>query len=197
MKSWIAAFVTMLATSTLSSPATARSETYSERLRPVEYDTVALIYNEDLGALGDKALYPICIGAPADTPLKPLVRYLQRGGYPILDFAICNPSGKHPKDFPHGLQIYVDHPQRHPDGAMDLAVVTGDLTMRPGVHFALMLRKGIYHFKRNKNKAWEIVGYTKEYDFRDPQPPSRPAATTPCSVGMAHGTDRSRGSNSE
>jgi hypothetical protein len=142
-----------------------------ERLRPDEYETVALIFNQELSAVGERALYPICIDAPPGTPLKPLVRYLRRGGYPISDPSVCNPAmgpgADHPKDYPHGMQVAVGELRRGSGGELDIRVHTGDLTLRPGVHFATLLRRGTYHFKQNQKREWQITGYTKEYDFKD------------------------------
>ena len=48
-----------------------------------------------------------------------------------------------------------------------MRVETGDLTTRPGEHFATTLRRGTYHFKQNEAQEWQITGYTKEFDFKD------------------------------
>src|SRR5258705_7179645 len=102
MKQCVKVFGTMLFASTLASPALASAQHAPDRLRPDEYETVALIFNEELAQLGNRALYPICISTPSDTPLKPLLRYLRRGGYPISDLSLCVPNtgrdGKHSKD---------------------------------------------------------------------------------------------------
>jgi hypothetical protein len=148
------------------------AQTHPQRLRNEEFDTIALIYNSELAALGDAALFPICIVPPAGTPSKALLRYLHRGGFPVSDEVICEPATArggqhHPKDYPHGLRISVDNLVRDPDGTLSFRVDTVDLTIRPGVHFALLLRRGIYHLKRNEAGEWQIVGYTKEIDFRD------------------------------
>jgi hypothetical protein len=55
----------------------------STHLRSDEYDAVALIYNSEIDALGQKALYPICISLPAGNSAKPLIQYLQRARYPL------------------------------------------------------------------------------------------------------------------
>jgi hypothetical protein len=44
--------------------ASASAQTAPDQLRPDEYDTVALIYNQELSELGERALYPICIDMP-------------------------------------------------------------------------------------------------------------------------------------
>ena len=143
----------------------------SEGLRANEYDTVALIFDEELAALGKRALYPICISTTSDTPLKPLLRYLRRGGYPVSNLSLCEPNtGKHPNhpsDYSHGMRILIDRPQRHSGGLVDLHVQTDDLTVRPGDHLALTLRRGTYHFRRSEEGEWQIVGYTREYEFKD------------------------------
>jgi hypothetical protein len=148
-----------------------------ERLRPDEYDTVAVIFNQELSAVGERALYPICIDAPPGTPLKPLIRYLRRDGHPISDLSVCNPGmgsrGHHPKDYPHGMQIGINKLRRASEGQLDIRVETADLTLRPGAHFVTLLRRGTYHFKQNQKGEWEITGYTKEYDFKDAETRAR------------------------
>jgi hypothetical protein len=144
----------------------------SNPLRPDEYDAVALIYNSELAALGQRALYPICIELPTGVSVKPLLQYLSKAGYVISDPTICEPAmasagQHHPKDYPHGLRIFVGEPQRENSGVLSLTVDAGDLTLRPGVHFAALLRKGKYVLKRNASGEWGIVSYAKEYDSID------------------------------
>jgi len=141
-------------------------------LKPDEYDGVALIYNQELSALGKRALFPICIGMPSGMPTKPLVRYLRRGGFEISDEAVCEPAmvpggQHHPKDYPHGLRIFIDKFQREAGGVISMRVEAGDLTVRPGEHLAQLLRRGTYRLEKNEGGKWQIVGYTKEYDSAD------------------------------
>ncbi len=79
----------------------------------------------------------------------------------------------HPKDYPHGLRIYIDKLERNPGGEIGMHVASGDLTIRPGEHFATLLRQGTYNFKQNEAREWQITGYTKEYDFKDEKQGSR------------------------
>ncbi len=141
-------------------------------LKPDEYDSVALIYNQELSALGNRALFPICIGMASEMPTEPLVRYLRKGGFELSDEAVCEPAiapggQHHPKDYPHGLHIFIDKFQRDPEGVISMRVQADDLTLRPGVHFAQTLRRGTYQFKRVQSGKWQIAGYTKEYDSAD------------------------------
>jgi hypothetical protein len=138
-------------------------------LKSGEYDVVALIYNQELSALGNRALYPICIVMPIGIPTGPLVSYLRKAGFQISDESVCVPStGRggqhHPKDFPHGLQIFIDKPQRGSAGAISVRVRADDLTLRPGVHVVQMLRRGTYQFKKDQAGEWKITDYKNEYD---------------------------------
>jgi hypothetical protein len=65
------------------------------------------------------------------------------------------------------MQVAIGELRRGSGGELDIHVDTGDLTLRPGVHFATLLRRGTYHFKQNQKREWRITGYTKEYDFKD------------------------------
>ena len=142
-------------------------------LRSDEYAAVALIYNDEVSALGRRALFPICILLPASVSEKPLLKYLQGSGYAASDSSLCNPAmatdGQHHpiKDYPHGLLISLGAPQRDQNGLINLQVQADDLTLRPGEHFATMLRKGIYHLRLDDREEWQIVGYTKDYDSAD------------------------------
>lgn len=141
----------------------------SRHLRPDEYDVAALIYNSELEALGERALYPICIALPSGVPTKPLIKYLRANGYPISVPALCEPamSSRHPRDYSHGLRIFIDDPQDGQSGQFSVKVESGDLTVRPGQDLATLLRRGIYNLKRNESGEWKIVAYTKEYDSDD------------------------------
>jgi hypothetical protein len=76
----------------LMNVATASTQGGPQRLRPDEYDSVALIYNQELSALGNRALYPICIDVPSWMPTKPLLQYLRRGGFEVSDPTVCQPA---------------------------------------------------------------------------------------------------------
>jgi hypothetical protein len=167
-------FVVPLCLILLCSSVITSEQSGSESLRATEYGTVGLIFNEELSALGAKALYPICVDAPKDAPLKSLVSYLRKASYPISDLRLCVPNlapiREHPKDYPHGMQIFIDNPHRDLKGQVDIHVETTDLTTRPGEHLTLVLRRGTYHFKSKETGAWEMTGYTKEYESRDGNP---------------------------
>lgn len=174
----------ILTMSGLMNVATASAQGGPQRLRPDEYDSVALIYNQELSALGNRALYPICIDVPSWMPTKPLLQYLRRGGFEVSDPTVCEPAmarggQHHPKDYPHGLRIYIDKLERDSGGQISMHVASGDLTIRPGEHFATLLRQGTYHFKQNEAQEWQITGYTKEYDFKDEKQGSANCDTGP------------------
>ena len=144
----------------------------AQGLKPDEYDGVALIYNQELSALGNRALFPICIGMPSEMPTAPLVRYLRRSGFEVSDESVCEPAmapggQHHPKDFSHGLRIFIDKLQRDSAGVMSMRVQADDLTVRPGEHFAQTLRRGTYQLKQDQAGKWHVAGYTKEYDSAD------------------------------
>jgi hypothetical protein len=145
--------------------ATAFSPGTSTHLRSDEYDAVALIYNSEIDALGQKALYPVCISLPAGDSVKPLIQYLQRARYPVSEPTICEPAlsrhKNHQGDYPHGLRIFVSEPHRA-KAALSLKVESADLTLRPGEHVATSLRKGRYDLKRKLDGTWEIVTYAKD-----------------------------------
>ena len=137
-----------------------------------EYDVVALIYNQELSALGNRALLPICIEMPSGMPTEPLVRYLREGGFEISEESVCEPAmtpggQHHAKDYPHGLRIFIDRLQRNSAGVISMRVQADDLTVRPGVHFAQTLMSGTYQLKRDEAGKWQITDYKKDYDFAD------------------------------
>jgi hypothetical protein len=151
-------------------------------LKPDEYDGVALVYNQELSALGTRALFPICIGMPSGMPTEALLRYLRKGGFEISDEAVCEPATapggqQHPKDYPHGLRIFIDKFERDPGGVIRMRVQADDLTTRPGEHFAQTLRRGTYQLKQDQAGKWQIAGYTKEYDSADEKGQDKQAST--------------------
>src|SRR5258708_7522044 len=165
-------FVLILMTRSLAVICVGFAQTNPQRLRPDEYDSVALIYNYELSALKERALFPICIDMPSGISTKPLLQYLRRGGFEVSDPSLCEPAmapggQHHPKDYPHGLRIFIDKPQRDSGGLISVQVETDDLTVRPGEHLARTLRRGTYHFKQNKPREWKITNYTKEHDSED------------------------------
>jgi hypothetical protein len=156
----------------LTNVATAFAQGSPQRMQPDEYSAVALIYNHEVSALGNRALFPICIGVPSDAPSKPLFEYLLKGGFEVSQASVCEPAmatgGQHrPTDYPHGLRIFIDKLQHDSQGLVSMRVVTDDLTTRPGEHLAVTLRRGTYHFKKNEAGEWQIADYTKEYDSKD------------------------------
>jgi hypothetical protein len=105
-------------------------------------------------------------------PIKPLLQYLRKGGFEASDPTVCEPATArggqhHPKDYPHGLRIFIDKLQRDPEGRISMHVASDDLTLRPGEHLGTTLRQGTYVFKQNDHGEWQITSYTKEYDFKD------------------------------
>lgn len=147
-------------------------------LQPDEYDIVALIYNQELSALGNRALFPICIGMPSGINTEPLIRYLRKNGFEISDEFVCEPAmlpggQHHPKDYPHGLRIFIDKVQHDADGVITMHVETDDLTLRPGEHLAQILRRGSYELKQNETGRWQVAGYKKEYDSAEEKGPDR------------------------
>jgi len=174
----------ILAMSGLMNATSASAQSAPGQLRPDEYDTVALIYNQELSELGERALYPICIDMPSGVHTKRLVRYLRSGGFEISDSTLCEPATApggqhHPKDYPHGLRIFIDKLQRDPGGVLSMQVAADDLTLRPGLHVGILLRRGTYHFKQNEAREWQTTGYTKEYDFKDEKSVNCDAAQPP------------------
>ena len=172
MQGRIALFGLTLIMAGLMSATLVSAQNAPQRLSPAEYDSIALIYNSELSALGDRALFPICIEMPSGVPTKSLIQYLLRGGFEISDEVMCEPAmapggQHHPKDYPHGLRIFIDEPQRNSEGLVSMHVVSDDLTVRPGEHLARTLRRGTYHFKHDESRKWQITGYTKEYDSMD------------------------------
>jgi hypothetical protein len=168
----IALFGLILTMISLMNVAIAPAQSVPQYLRPDEYGTVAIIYNQELLALGERALYPICIDMPSGIPIKPLLQYLRTGGFEVSDPSLCEPAmapggQHHPKDYSHGLRIFIDKPQRDPGGLVSMHVETDDLTVRPGEHLARTLRRGTYHFRQNEAREWKITDYTKEYDSKD------------------------------
>jgi len=78
------------------------------------------------------------------------------------------PRGQHhPKDYPHGLLMDIDKVQHSSGGVISMHVEIGDLTLRPGVHVGLTLRRGSYKLKQNEAGEWQVVDYKKEYDSAD------------------------------
>ena len=172
MQRRIALFVLTLMMTGLMSGTLASAQNTSQRLSPAEYDSIALIYNSELSALGERALFPICIDMLSGIPIKPLLQYLHRRGFEVSDPSLCEPAmapggQHHPKDYSHGLRIFVDKPMHDSGGLVSMHVETGDLTVRPGEHLARTLRRGTYHLKQDESRKWQITGYIKEYDSKD------------------------------
>jgi len=168
----IALFGLILTISGLTNEAMESAPGAPAGLRPDEYPSVALIYNYELSALGERALFPIWIDMPSGIPIKPLIQYLRRGGFEVSDPSLCEPAmapggQHHPKDYSHGLRIFIDKPQRDPGGLVSMQVETDDLTVRPGEHLARTLKRGTHHFRQNEAREWKITDYTKEYDSKD------------------------------
>lgn len=162
----------ILAMSFLTIAAIASVPSAARSLQLSEYNGVALIYNQEMSALGNRALFPICIGMPSGMPAGPLVRYLRNRGFEISDESLCEPAmafggQHHPKDYPHGLRIFIDKIQRGPAGVLSMRITSDDLTLRPGEHLAQTLRRGTYLLKQNEAGTWHIVDYKKEYDSAD------------------------------
>ncbi len=162
----------MVTISSLTNVAIVFAKWPAQRLQPDEYGIVALIYNDEITVLGNRALFPICIAVPSETPAQPLLRYLLKAGFDVSRPSVCQPAmgpgGQHrAKDYPHGLRIFIDQLQHESQGLVRMRVATDDLTMRPGEHFATTLRRGTYHFKKERSGEWQIADYTKEYDFKD------------------------------
>ena len=177
MRQRIALFGLIVMMSSLSSGAMASAQGTPQSVRPDEYASVALIYNQEFSALGNKALYPICIDVAYGRRTKPLLQYLRKAGFAVSDLSVCEPATArggqhHPKDYAHGLRIFIDKLQRNQEGYISMHVVTEDLTVRPGEDLATTLRRGTYHLKQNEAQEWRITGYAKEYDFRDKKPES-------------------------
>lgn len=159
----------------------------AEGLRSNEYAAVGAIYDNELSALGKRALYPICITLPAGISSTPVLKFLQSYGYAVSEPSLCEPamaqSGtKRPKDYTHGMRIYLNDPERDSDGSIRIKVEVSDLTVRPGEDIAALLRDGVYQLKLDDKGQWQIVGYAKKYDSADnkqsdctnPQPATPP-----------------------
>lgn len=162
----------ILAISYATVAAIASAPSVAQSLQPSEYDGVALIYNQELSALGNRALFPICIGMPKGMSTEPIVRHLRKGGFEVSKESVCEPAmlpggQHHPKDYPHGLRIFIDKVQHEPGGVIGMHVQTDDLTLRPGEHLAQTLRRGTYLLEKNKAGTWQISDYKKEYDSVD------------------------------
>ena len=169
---------TVVTISLLAAAWVASGPVAGQELRQAEYGAVALVYNNELAALGKRALFPICVEMPSGMPTKLLLQYLRRGGFEISDESVCEPAmardgQHHPKDYPHGLRIFIDKLQRDRGGALSMNVEADDLTLRPGEHLAQTLRRGTYHLRQNEAGEWQIVGYTKKYDSADEKAPDR------------------------
>lgn len=137
-----------------------------EKLQPDEFNTIALIYNNELETLEERAFYPICLSMPSGNSTKALLRYLHRYGFALYDSHICNPSFRN-GDSPHGMEIEIRKLQHGSKGQLDVETILGDNTIHVGEHFATLLRHGTYHFKQNSEGEWKIAGYTKTFDYRD------------------------------
>ncbi len=141
-------------------------------IRPEEYEAIGLVHDDAVVALGNRALFPVCISVPADTPAQPLAQYLRESGRAVLDPWICEPATsdspeERTRDYPHGLRILVHGVDRYADGQISIRVQADDLTLRPGRDLGSILTKGAYRLKRDDKGAWQIVSYTKEFDSED------------------------------
>jgi hypothetical protein len=162
----------ILTMSCLTFAAMASARSAPKGIQPGVYDGVALIYNQELSALGKRALFPICIEMPSGIPTEPLLQYMRKAGFEVSDESVCEPATApggqhHPRDYPHGLRIFIDKVQREPGGVISMHVETDDLTLRPGEHLAQTLRRGTYQLKQDEAGKWQVAGYKKEYDSAD------------------------------
>jgi hypothetical protein len=168
----IAFYGLMLGIICLTNLAIAFATVATQELRLSDYGSLVPIYNYELSALGNRALFPICIDAPSGTSTQGLFNFMRKAGLEVSPTFLCEPAtgpgGQlHAKDYPHGLRIFVDNFQRDSSGLVSMHVVTDDLTVRPGEHLASTLRRGTYRLKQTEAGEWQITGYTREYDSTD------------------------------
>jgi hypothetical protein len=104
-----------------------------------------------------KARNDLCVAL--DTRLemreKHLVSMLKAGGLAVHSHEWCNRG-------PRGFSVLVGAPiKRTVDGAYEVKVEVGDLTIKPGEHFATMLKQGTYRVRLEKGSQPELILYHK------------------------------------
>jgi hypothetical protein len=104
-----------------------------------------------------KARKDLCVAI--DTRLemreKDLVSKLKASGLAVHSHEWCNRG-------PRGLRFLVSAPiKRADDGAYEVKVEVGDLTIKTGEHFATMLKQGTYRVRFEKGSQPEMGSYHK------------------------------------
>jgi hypothetical protein len=86
---------------------------------------------------------------------RDVVSKLREGGLAVHPHEWCNHG-------PRGFRFSVGAPiKRAVDGVYEVVVDVGDLTIRPGEHFATTLREGTYRVKLEKGSQPEMISYQK------------------------------------
>lgn len=149
----ILAFLAMAIVPTTLMPQT------EEPLQPSEYRAFALICKQELSALGEKMVRPICVQVPPSkgTP-KSLIKYLRSMNIPVRDGRACYPPGQ----LPLGSEIRIWEIKRGPGKQLAIKVETGNLTPEPGAHVGDLLRLGTYRLTKSDKQAWSIDRYDDE-----------------------------------
>ncbi len=139
-----------------------------QALAAKDFRILGLVYENELAALGERAVFPICMTTPHEVPEDAVIEYLRSNNYRVSPRKICAPS-LDTGDFPHGLRIDVMHIVYLPDGSLRADVSSNDNAIHYGVHLAESLRKGTYTFARDTGDKWRVSQYTKLFDYQDSQ----------------------------
>lgn len=133
------------------------AQAVQEKSQSAEYGAVLLVCRAELHAVSGRVISPLCVSVPPDggTP-ESLLSYLPLHGIAVDKMSACYPRG----ELSRGLEIRLRQLKRSPEGQLEMTVETGDLTFRPGIHFAEALRFGTYRRKQNEACKWTILNYT-------------------------------------
>jgi hypothetical protein len=97
----------------------------------------------------------VAIDTRLDVDEKDLVSELKANGLLVHQHEWCNRG-------PRGFRLFVHAPiKRDTDSEYHVEIEVGDLTIKPGEHFATMLKQGTYHVRFEKGAQPEMISYEK------------------------------------
>jgi hypothetical protein len=110
----------------------------------IEITAYAIRHEADASQLKGRKDLCVAIDTRLSLHEKDLVSKLKTSGLAVHTQEWCNRG-------PRGFNFFIAAPiKRTSDGAYDVKVEVGDLTIKPGEHFATMLKQGTYRVRFEK-----------------------------------------------